>query len=102
MCRIVSQLSNLSLRAQPTPARDRAHWLPQKISYTRLKEASAVTEAHPSATPKTTPARTSLREVHAQENRAIFEIPEILAQLLGASHEASRPVMPAPVAADAV
>jgi 1,2-diacylglycerol 3-beta-galactosyltransferase len=42
------------------------------------------------------------RNVAAQDNRAIFEIPEILAKLLGESHPASRPRSAAPAAIDAV
>jgi 1,2-diacylglycerol 3-beta-galactosyltransferase len=44
------------------------------------------------------------KNVAAQDNRAIFEIPEILAKLLGEAPEQSRPTMPATsatVAADA-
>jgi UDP-N-acetylglucosamine:LPS N-acetylglucosamine transferase len=41
------------------------------------------------------------KNVVAQENRAIFEIPEILAELLGESQRESHPVMPATVTADA-
>ena len=41
------------------------------------------------------------KNVAAQENRAIFEIPEILAKLLGESQRESYPAMPATVAADA-
>jgi UDP-N-acetylglucosamine:LPS N-acetylglucosamine transferase len=39
--------------------------------------------------------------VAAQQNRAIFEIPEILAKLLGETQSESRPALPATVAADA-
>lgn len=38
--------------------------------------------------------------VAAQNNRAIFEIPEILAKLLGESQAKSRPAIPNPVAID--
>jgi len=41
------------------------------------------------------------KNVAAQNNRAIFEIPEILAKLLGEASEASRSRQPATVAADA-
>jgi glycosyl transferase family 28 len=41
------------------------------------------------------------KNVAAQNNRAIFEIPEILAKLLGETSAESRPAMPASVAADA-
>ena len=37
----------------------------------------------------------------ALQNRAIFEIPEILAGLLGESHATSQPAIPGPVAIDA-
>jgi hypothetical protein len=39
--------------------------------------------------------------VSAQENRAVFEIPEILAKLLGETHSTTRPAVPAPVEAKA-
>lgn len=42
------------------------------------------------------------KNVAAQENRAIFEIPEILAKLLGDANTISRPAIPAPEAVDAV
>jgi 1,2-diacylglycerol 3-beta-galactosyltransferase len=41
------------------------------------------------------------RNVAALENRAIFEIPEILARLLGESHSDGRRTTPAPVGAKA-
>jgi len=41
------------------------------------------------------------KNVAAQENRAIFEIPEILARLLGESQNESDPALPATLAADA-
>jgi UDP-N-acetylglucosamine:LPS N-acetylglucosamine transferase len=41
------------------------------------------------------------KNVAAQNNRAIFEIPEILATLLGEASEQSRPAQPTTVAADA-
>ena len=41
------------------------------------------------------------KNVAAQENRAIFEIPEILAKLLGESQSAPTPPMSAIGAADA-
>jgi hypothetical protein len=41
------------------------------------------------------------RNVAAQENRAIFEIPEILAKLLGESHRESHLPMPTVITADA-
>ena len=41
------------------------------------------------------------KNVAAQNNRAIFEIPEILAKLLGEASEQSSPAHPATVAADA-
>ena len=41
------------------------------------------------------------RNVAAQENRAVFEIPDILAGLLGESHSAGGPTTPAPVGAKA-
>jgi spore coat polysaccharide biosynthesis predicted glycosyltransferase SpsG len=40
------------------------------------------------------------KNVAAQENRAIFEIPEILAKLLGESHTTSRSATPVPAAID--
>jgi 1,2-diacylglycerol 3-beta-galactosyltransferase len=40
------------------------------------------------------------KNVAAQDNRAIFEIPEILAKLLGESHAKSRPAIPNPTAID--
>jgi len=39
------------------------------------------------------------KNVAAQNNRAVFEIPEILAKLLGESGATPRPLQPAPVAA---
>jgi 1,2-diacylglycerol 3-beta-galactosyltransferase len=42
------------------------------------------------------------RNVAAQDNRAIFEIPEILATLLGEANRVSRPAVSAPVAIDTV
>jgi hypothetical protein len=42
------------------------------------------------------------KNVAAQDNRAIFEIPEILATLLGETHEKSRPATSVTVATDAV
>jgi len=42
------------------------------------------------------------KNVAAQENRAIFEIPEILAKLLGETAADSRPTESAPSAAHAV
>ncbi|HET8923489.1 MAG TPA: glycosyltransferase [Candidatus Acidoferrum sp.] len=42
------------------------------------------------------------RNVAAQDNRAIFEIPEILAALLGEANKVSRPAVSAPVAIDTV
>jgi 1,2-diacylglycerol 3-beta-galactosyltransferase len=41
------------------------------------------------------------KNVSAQENRAVFEIPEILAKLLGETHSATRPTVQAPVEAKA-
>jgi 1,2-diacylglycerol 3-beta-galactosyltransferase len=41
------------------------------------------------------------KNVAAQDNRAIFEIPEILAKLLGESHAISQAAIPAPVALNA-
>jgi hypothetical protein len=38
------------------------------------------------------------KNVAAQDNRAIFEIPEILAKLLGESHAKSQTAIPATVA----
>lgn len=42
------------------------------------------------------------KNVAAQENRAIFEIPEILAKLLGEARAASRPAIPLPVTIETV
>jgi len=41
------------------------------------------------------------KNVSAQENRAVFEIPEILAKLLGETHSTTRPAAQAPVEAKA-
>jgi 1,2-diacylglycerol 3-beta-galactosyltransferase len=41
------------------------------------------------------------KNVSAQENRAVFEIPEILAKLLGETHSTTRPAVQAPVEAKA-
>lgn len=77
-----------------------AEWVKEKRVGIVLKSFSEVAEGVKQMLDPATLAEFR-KNAAAQDNRAIFEIPEILAKLLGEAKVESRPMAKAPVAADA-